>query len=209
MPEIKNIVFDFGGVLIDLDVTRTFNAMSGVLEMDVNKELFHQHKGLFEDYEGGQISTETFLWRFQYMSKKVPNAAEVIRAWNAMIVGWNPEKLKFLNEISQKYNTFLLSNTNEVHLQWIRRDLKNNHNISDFDSRFFKKTYYSHLLRMRKPNAEIFEFVLRDAGIEKSETVFIDDMIENIEVAKNLGLHTILHETNAALSEEYILSNLS
>lgn len=209
MPEIKNIVFDFGGVLIDLDVTRTFKAMSEVLEMEVNKELFHQHKGLFEDYEGGQISTETFLWRFQYMSKKVPDAAAVIKAWNAMIVGWNPEKLEFLNDISKKYNTYLLSNTNEVHLQWIHRDLKNNHNISDFDSKFFKKTYYSHLLRMRKPNAEIFEFILNDAGIEKSETVFIDDMIENIEVAKSLGIHTIHHETNAALSEQYIISHLS
>lgn len=209
MPEIKNIVFDFGGVLIDLDVTRTFKAMSEVLEMEVNKELFLQHKGLFEDYEGGQISTETFLWRFQYMSKKVPDAANVIKAWNAMIVGWNPEKLEFLEDISKKYNTYLLSNTNEVHLQWIHRDLKNNHNISDFDSRFFKKTYYSHLLRMRKPNAEIFEFIVNDAGLEKSETVFIDDMIENIEVAKSLGIFTIHHETNAALSEQYILSHLS
>lgn len=209
MPEIKNIVFDFGGVLIDLDVTRTFKAMSEVLEMEVNKELFLQHKGLFEDYEGGQISTETFLWRFQYMSKKVPDAANVIKAWNAMIVGWNPEKLEFLEDISKKYNTYLLSNTNEVHLQWIHRDLKNNHNISDFDSRFFKKTYYSHLLRMRKPTAEIFEFIVNDAGLEKSETVFIDDMIENIEVAKSLGIFTIHHETNAALSEQYILSHLS
>lgn len=208
MSEIKNIIFDFGGVLIDLDVSRTFIAMSEALEMEVNKTLFLENKKLFDDYESGQISSETFLWRFQYMSKKVPTGSSVIKAWNAMIVGWNPDKLKFLEGISKKYNTYLLSNTNELHLQWIYRDLKNTHNITDFDTQFFKKTYYSHHLRMRKPNADIFEYVLSDANLDKKETVFIDDMIDNIEAAKSLGIKTILHHTNAELSEEIILNSL-
>lgn len=207
MSELKNIIFDFGGVLIDLDVAKTFVALSETLEMEVDAALFQKHQQLFDDFEKGDVSSETFLWRFQYISKKVPPAHEVIKAWNAMLVGWNLDKLKFLEDISKKYNIYLLSNTNEIHLQWIYRDLKNNHQISDFDSRFFKKTYYSHLIRMRKPDVNIFEYILKDAKLLPHETVFIDDMQVNIDAAGKIGLPAIHHKTNDPLSEQYILDH--
>jgi putative hydrolase of the HAD superfamily len=177
--------------------------------MEVNSEVFNENKELFDEYECGLTSSETFLWRFQYISNKVPPASALIKAWNAMILGWNPEKILFIESISKKYNTFLLSNTNELHLQYVYKDLIKNHGITDFDTRFFKKTYYSHKLKMRKPNKDIFQFVLQDAQLNASDTVFIDDLVDNIQTAKELGMHTIHHATNAPLTEEYILSNIS
>lgn len=208
MAKIKNIIFDFGGVLIDLDVNKTYDAMSEVLDMPINAEVLTAHQDVLENYECGLVSTETFLWRFQYISKLVPPAPALIRAWNAMIIGWQQEKLDFLEDIGKKYNTYLLSNTNELHLQKVHKDLKNQHHITDFESRFFKKAYYSHRVKMRKPDKSIFELVLSDAGINASETVFIDDLPSNIKTASSLGLHSILHPTNAPLSEEYILGQI-
>lgn len=197
---IKNIVFDFGGVLLDLDVNRTFEALRQVMGFEGNGHLiYEQHRAIFDDFEMGHTIVENFLWKLQNKSRRVPPVDKLIAAWNAMLLGWNPEKLLLLEELKGQYRTFLLSNTNELHIEWVRRDLKNNHLISDFDSRFFEKTYYSHLVGKRKPDADIFQFVIADTKINPAETLFIDDNAHNIETAAGLGFQTRLHETNAPL----------
>ncbi len=207
---IKNIIFDFGGVLIDLDPSKTFTALAKL--MDVNEKevatIYENHKQLFDDYEGGKIIMENFLWNIQNLCKDVPDVPELLAAWNAMLLGWNKEKINFLEETKKHYKTYLLSNTNEIHINWIRRDLNRNHNITNFENRWFIKAYYSHELKMRKPNHDIFEFVIQDAAVDPKETLFIDDNASNIEAAKQCGLLAHLHETNAQIDLEKIIANL-
>ncbi|HRD06451.1 MAG: HAD family phosphatase [Saprospiraceae bacterium] len=197
---INNIVFDFGGVLLDLDVNRTYEALRQVMGFEGNgHHIYEQHRDIFDSFEMGHTIVENFLWKLQNKSKRVPPVDKLIAAWNAMLLGWNPAKLELLGELKRQYKTFLLSNTNELHIEWVRRDLKNKHQITDFDTRFFEKTYYSHLIGMRKPNVDIFEFIIADANIDPAETLFIDDNVHNIETAADLGFQTRLHETNANL----------
>lgn len=196
----NTLLFDFGGVLLDLDTNRTFAAMKEVMGFEGDAhEIYHKNQELFDAFETGHLIVESFLWKLQHKSKRVPPVEKLISAWNAMLLGWNPEKLALLTELKSRYRTFLLSNTNEIHIEWVRRDLKNKHNITDFDSRFFEKTYYSHLVGKRKPDADIFQFVIADAKINPAETLFIDDNAHNIEAAAKLGFQTRLHETNASL----------
>jgi glucose-1-phosphatase len=195
---IKNIVFDFGGVLLDLEPSKTFEGLVALMgNQNVSaKELYYKHKTLFDGYEKGEIIMENFLWHLQSMCAAVPDAPELLKAWNAMLLGWHPSKLKLLEDVKTKYQIFLLSNTNEIHINWVRRDLKRNHNITDFEKRFFVKAYYSYEINMRKPDAEIFDFVIADSKLDPRETLLIDDNAENIEAARQCGWNVHLHGMN-------------
>ena len=142
---IKNIIFDFGGVLLNLDPELTFSELSEVTGIkmtgtDIPAHIFKVMLG----YEKGEINSETFLWHLQKESTKLtPQPDKLIKAWNAMLLGWNSERFQFLTNLRRDYKVFLLSNTNELHLEWVLRDLKKNHKIIDFDTQFFDKTFYS------------------------------------------------------------------
>lgn len=198
---LDTIIFDFGGVLLDLDVSRTYEALQLLLGFEGDPySIYEENKDLFDSFETGHTIVENFLWNLQHRSQKVPPVDKVISAWNAMLLGWNPIKLQLLNSLQHKYRLFLLSNTNEIHINWVHRDLHCNHGIVDFENKFFEKVYYSHKLGMRKPNADIFEFVINDAGINPSRALFIDDNAHNIEVARKIGFQTQLHVTNGELN---------
>ena len=194
--KIQNIVFDFGGVLLDLDYTQTHDAMRKILGFEFIPATFAAETTKFlNEYEIGKINTETFIWNLQRLAKKeVPIGQDVIKAWNAMLLGWQPAKFDFLLSLHKKYKTYLLSNTNELHLTWVLNDLKKHHNIVDFDATFFDKTYYSHLIGMRKPDSQIFEFVTQDAGLDPEETLFIDDLEVNTLAAKVPGWNVYQHD---------------
>ncbi|MBK8886343.1 MAG: HAD family phosphatase [Saprospiraceae bacterium] len=194
--KIQNIVFDFGGVLLDLDYTKTHDAMSKLLGFEFMPATFAPETTKFlNEYEIGKINTETFIWNLQRLAKKeVPIGQDVIKAWNAMLLGWQPAKFDFLLSLRKKYKTYLLSNTNELHLTWVLIDLKKQHHISDFDTTYFEKTYYSHLIGMRKPDSQIFEFVTQDARLDPAETLFIDDLEVNTLAAKVPGWKVYQHD---------------
>jgi FMN phosphatase YigB (HAD superfamily) len=195
------IIFDFGGVLLDLNIEKSYEELSllvdiNPLETDI---LVSKMYDSFEALETGSISGETFIWRIQNLTNKQVDPVKVIHAWNAMLLGWNPAKLDFLYKIKEKYPIYLLSNTNEIHMQWVHKDLKENHRIDDFNTTFFKKAYYSHLIKLRKPDVEAYKFVLKDAGLDPSKTLFIDDNYNNILGAHEAGLKVHHHVTNESL----------
>ena len=202
---IKNIIFDFGGVLLDLDYEKTYSQLTEV--MGVKMSGAHIPAQIFKvmlGYEKGEINTETFLWNLQKESTKLtPHPDKLIKAWNAMLLGWNADRFEFLLDLQEKeYRVFLLSNTNELHLEWVYRDLKTNHKITNFDTRFFDGTFYSHKMHLRKPEIDIYDRVIAEAELDPKESLFIDDNLDNIAAAKLAGLHAIHHDPKTEIIDQ-------
>lgn len=193
---IENIIFDFGGVLLNLDYSKTYQALSKVLEVEIEDttSLGAAMEDVFNDFERGNISEETFLWNLQRLNNKTPNPRALIDAWNAMLLGWNPARFEMLKRLNKKYKVYLLSNTNSLHIDWVHKDLKNNHNTISFEVEYFDKAYYSHLIHMRKPDHEIYRYVIDDAAINPQKTIFIDDNLSNIQAANECDLIGIHHD---------------
>ena len=193
---IKNIIFDMGGVLLDVDVNLTYKKLGEVmgLNIDSNRIPAHIYK-LILGYEKGEINTETFLWNLQKESSNLtPQPNKLIKAWNAMLIGWKSERFNFLQKLKKSYNLYLLSNSNDLHLEWIHKDLKKVHGISDFDTKFFNQTFYSHLRKMRKPENQMFRKMIELTEINPAESLFIDNSKENVSKAREVGLNAVLHD---------------
>lgn len=199
---IANIVFDFGGVLLDLEIKRTMDQLSEVMGIDFHKDIPDELMEMMKSYEMGQITRESFLWNMQHFSvHKNLLPKELIDAWNAMLLGWSGDKFSFLLNLRKQYKVYLLSNTNELHLEWVYKDLKENHNIHSFESTFFDSCHYSHIVGDRKPNISIFKNLIRLEKINPQETLFIDDTPENVIAAREAGLTAVHHVTNEDITK--------
>ena len=195
---VKNILFDLGGVLFHIDYQRTIDAFKKLGITDFEKHFTqHQQNDLFDAFETGKISPAVFVKTLQ---KSLPDCSdkEIINAWNAMLIGLPQEYLKFLEDLGKKYRLFLLSNANEIHIQFVNEYLQKNLNIPSINQ-FFEKAYYSQEIGMRKPHKSTFEWVLNDANILAEETLFIEDTAQHIGGAKQAGLKTHHLESNSAI----------
>ena len=190
MNAIKNIIFDLGNVLLNIDYNKTKEAFQNLGFTDFEKMYsLSKANNFFDDLETGHITEQAF---YEYMinaSEGKTSKDEVKDAWNAMLLDFRDESMSFLNELCQHKTIFLLSNTNTIHKQAFEESLKMQTGAPSLDS-FFSKAYYSCNVGMRKPNDDIFRFVLQDAGIAPAETLFIDDLHGNIETANKLGIKT-------------------
>lgn len=186
----KNIIFDLGGVLLNIDYPLATSAFS-LLGLDNFDKLFSQaHQlRLFDLYEKGQVSSEDFRNHIKTCFNTPMDDAAIDKAWNTMLLDFPLPRLRMLEQVQKTNRTFLLSNTNEIHMQFINRYLKNDFGIADL-SGHFEKVYLSFEVGMRKPDAEIFEMVLSENKLEPNETLFIDDSIQHLEGAKKLGIRT-------------------
>jgi glucose-1-phosphatase len=192
VTKIKNIIFDLGNVIIDLDIPRTRQEMERLMRHpDKMSSVFDEIEKAIQVYEIGDLSDELFINTMIKHAHPHVYAQQVIRAWNAMLIDIPIERLQFLNELREAgFKTFLLSNTNNIHLDWVNKYMMKNYDQPSLDS-YFEKSYYSHRIRRRKPDLNCFEYVLADAEINAEESLFIDDLFANIEGAKKAGLHTI------------------
>ncbi len=193
MQKIKNIILDYGNVIFMIDFLKAQEAFTSLGIKNV--EDFFGHKGhisLFDAFETGEISAKAFRDGIREFSK-VPTLTDqqIDDAWNSLLIGVPQGNHELLLELKQKYRLFLLSNNNEIHYDWIMRYLKQEYDLDD-NSSFFEKDYYSHLMKMRKPNANIFQYVLDTHALDPSETLFIDDSPQHLKTAAEVGLHTRL-----------------
>lgn len=207
MNKIKNIIFDYGNVIFMIDFKRTQHTFT---ELGIkNIERFFAHTGhdpLFDEFEQGNISAAEFRDGVRRITERPGLTDDQIdNAWNTLLIGVPPVNHEILLKAKKRYRTFLLSNTNEIHYKWIMNYLKEELHISS-NSVFFEKDYYSHLLKMRKPNADIFEFVLLENNLVASETLFIDDSPQHIKTAAALGLQTHLLTSEETL-ESFMYSS--
>lgn len=202
---IKNIIFDFGNVLLDIDIPRTFDSLAHHLGEDYRQKLakIYPKGNLFDDFEVGGIKEDFFLETLKSVADTPLSIRTLREAWNAMLLCIAPQRLEMLLRLRQNYRVFLLSNTNETHLEWVDGYLRQvfSFDIQYFNTTFFEKAYYSHEIGLRKPNANIYEFVMQDAQILPHETLFIDDNADNIVMAKQLGWQTILLPIRAEIVE--------
>jgi putative hydrolase of the HAD superfamily len=192
MPAFKNILFDLGDVLIDIDFQKVKSAFEnlGITEFDKQFSQFTA-SSLFENLETGKISETAFYTAIQQQSTIPLADIDIKNAWNAILLDFRAESMKRLQELKQTHRLFLLSNTNAIHLTEVNNILQKQLGINNLDV-FFEKAYYSHVVGLRKPYRQVFDFVLKDAGIVASETMFIDDTPPNIETAGQLGFSTHL-----------------
>lgn len=181
---IKNIIFDFGDVFINLDKEATYRELYRLGVEEISEKMIQ----VYYDYEKGLISTDDFVDYFH--NEFAIEKEDLVKAWNAILLDFPLKRLDFLKELtaSNKYRLFLLSNTNDMHISWIQKDWG-----MDLYNEFkncFEQFYLSHEIQMRKPNTDIYEFVLEENNLVPSETIFIDDTLENTETAEKLGIKT-------------------
>lgn len=189
---IKNLIFDLGGVILDLSVERTLQSFADIsgLKKERVKELFISSKG-FLDYEKGEIGDEEFrsFVRELYSVQVDDKALDV--SWNAMLLGIPQHKLDLLISLKAKFNVYLLSNTNNIHLNYINDQIMTPVFGEPSLDRYFHKAYYSHYMKKRKPDANIYEQVLDENNLKPHETLFLDDNADNIAGANALGIRTV------------------
>jgi len=192
MEKIKNIIFDLGGIFIDIDYHATEKAF---VELGVANfsDYYNQHtaNSLFEDLETGKVSPTEFYERFRQDTGVALTDQQIRDAWNGMLGRFPVERLNWLEEIGFRYNIYLYSNTNTIHYDAFQKIYQECTGKENFDD-YFIKAHYSHDLGMRKPYPESFRKLLAIENLVAEETLFIDDSFKNIEGAKQVGLQTIL-----------------
>ena len=201
LKSIKNIIFDLGGVIINIEPQKTYDAflqLSGNILNQNNDSL--DSIELFSQYERGVISTSEFIKNIQH--QYCPNASpkEIIDAWNAILLDIPQERNDLLLQLKSKYNTFLLSNTNELHRLEIDKQVQDNFSLNGLNA-YFQKAYFSYEMKLQKPEDEIFLQILKEQNILPEETLFIDDTPKHLNTANRLGIKTF-----KATSEENINS---
>lgn len=188
---IKYIIFDLGGVILNIDFNKAAKSFKD-LGLDDFEALYSKatQSKLFDRLEKGLISAQEFRSELSELSGLELSDEQIDDAWNSLILDFPPARLNLLRELRKNYKLFLLSNTNIIHADFYNNDLRQNHHIDGLES-LFDKVYYSHEIALRKPDMEAFKYVLNDQKIPAEHTLFIDDALPNILAANQLGLNTL------------------
>jgi riboflavin kinase/FMN adenylyltransferase len=184
---IKNIVFDFGGVLVDLNQQACMDAFAALGIPQVSEYMsLYGHNGPFGDIEKGSINVDDFRNQIRTLFKVPVTDEQIDNAWNAFLLNIPEKKMHMVHELAKKYRVFLLSNTNPIHIQ----KLQNFENAGYPVKECFEKLYLSFEIGLIKPERAIFDYMVKDAGIKPEETLFIDDGPANCRTASELGMKT-------------------
>lgn len=196
VEKIKNIIFDFGGVICNIDVTLTERAFQNLgLQRFDKKKAVTDTVGLFEQFETGRISPDDFRDKIRsHFGFALPNAV-IDEAWNALLLDIPPERITILECLRKNYRIFLLSNSNKIHYDHYVKDFRVKFGFQDFDA-LFEKAWFSFNIGLKKPDPAIFRFVMQHSGLQPEETLFIDDTLIHVESAQLTGIHA--HHLNLA-----------
>jgi putative hydrolase of the HAD superfamily len=180
---IKTLLFDFGDVFLNLDKQATLKELQNLGLNEFSSEMIQHNK----NYEVGKISSEEFVDFYLQQLPKV-SSEEIIKGWNSILLDLPQHRLEFLQQLKREgnYELILLSNTNDLHISWVREQIE----TYEVFKNCFDAFYLSHEINFRKPNANIYEFVLQTHQLNPEEVLFIDDTKDNTDAAKSLGIHT-------------------
>lgn len=198
--ELEAIIFDLGGVILDIDYQKTIDAFE-LLGFKNFRDQYSKMKqsGLFDALETGQINEDEFLIR---VKNEIPSADDfqIIKAWNALLKDFSPSRIEVLKALNPHVRLFLLSNTNEIHVKAFSESLKIQVGISSLDD-LFEGVYLSHKIGMRKPDQAPFLHILNKHDLKPDNVLFIDDSPQHVATAKSLGLHTIHLEAPTTIED--------
>jgi len=199
---INNLIFDLGGVILNIAPGKTVQKMKQ-LGIENFEKLYSQLKQneTFDLLEKGKISEDQFIEAILNGVNEPIEKEKIIDAWNELLLDFPQEHIELLDELnkSERFRTFLLSNTNSIHKKVYNQDLFNRFSKRLED--LFETAYFSHEIAMRKPDAEIFQYVLERENLEPSETLFIDDSPDNIAAASALGINTFHIKNGSSITD--------
>lgn len=198
---IEAIAFDIGDVLVDISYEHTVSRFQSLSDLDFQHVLGYSNQvELFNQYERGELTTTDFVAQLKKHLRDDVSEEQILTAWNSMLVHFPPQKIDLLKRLKSQYRLFALSNINELHVNEVNRRVNLMYGVSPFSS-FFEEAIYSNEVGMRKPETRIYDYLIKKANTAPSAILFIDDKLENIEAAKNLGISTIhLTDRNKLLS---------
>ena len=186
---IKNIIFDLGGVLLNLDFYLTKQAFTklGVNNFD-NYYTKAQQRSLFDLFETGKLTEQEFCSQLREVANINMPDAQIVNAWNAMLLDFPSARKKLLLTLRKHFNISLLSNTNETHIRAFNKIIQKDINESSLTS-LFESCFFSNEIGLRKPDSEAFQLVLEKSTYNPSETLFLDDSIQHVQGARKCGIH--------------------
>ena len=199
---IKNIVFDLGGVLVDLDFKAAINGLQKAGFANVKEQLqSFDREGIFQKFELGEMTAEEFRTAIRENSTVTLTDEEIDALWNAMLLEIPREKLELILDLRGKYMVYLLSNTNSIHWDYVCKNAFNYRGFRVND--YFEETFLSYEMHLAKPNKAIYEKVLQDANLLPEETLFIDDSEANCKAAEEVGIHAHHYHIGDDLSKVF------
>ena len=204
---IKNIIFDLGGVILNLDQERTIRAFK---KLGADLDELNSQSTVFKDFETGKVDDAYFIHYLKTVLKGNVESEQIIRTWNAMLLDMPKQRVELIQSLKGKYRLFLFSNTNTIHMNEIFSFTDKILGKGVFTG-LFEKMYLSYEMGLRKPNPDSFHALMKDADLKGFETVFIDDSKINLKGAMEAGLHTIWAKEpfdNWALKEIQSIKNL-
>lgn len=199
--KFSSIIFDFGNVLLDLDLSRSVQEMEQLLGLSY--DAYHQEMpSFFQDFERGSISEREFYDTLKEWSGRDFGIMEFRAAWNSMLGQVPANKIELLMELKRKgYALYLFSNTNETHLDGVKISMGGE--AFRYFETLFDQCFYSCRIGHRKPDEEAFRYVLYQAGLESGNTLFVDDGVMHVEGARRVGLEAVLYIPGSDLTEHF------
>ena len=204
MATTKNLIFDLGNVLYDIDFLKMYNAFDalGIPHFE-NHFTLNKLDQIFYDLEIGLINEDQFCEGFNNLYSLKLTKGQIIGAWNALLVGYRKESIDWVKANNGKYATFLYSNTNQIHYD---------HFIPQFAQEIggnfedlFKTPYFSHKMGQRKPDPASFQFILDKEGLIAAETLFIDDNEPNVIAAASIGMQVLYLQLGMRVENDLII----
>lgn len=204
---IKNLIFDLGNVLYDIDFKKMNDGFTsiGIKDIETHFTLNQSHQ-LFLDLEMGFVNEQTFFDGFRALSNLPLTNDQITIAWNSLLVGFRKSSIQWVKDNNKTYPTFLYSNTNQIHCDHFIPEFEREVADYPFES-LFQTPYYSHKMGMRKPDPFSFTHILEKEGLVAGETLFVDDNEPNILAAASVGLK-VLHLKPSMMLENEIQAYL-
>jgi len=189
---IKNILFDLGGVIIDLHIYKTRSAFEEMGMPDTSNWFIASNQAtLLNGYETGNLTTEQFIEGINAEIGLKISEGDFYAAWTTMLGKVKEPRIHMLKGLREKYRVYALSNINAMHAHACHEILQRDHDIFSFHE-IFDLVFYSHEIGARKPDPEAWLKVIERTGLIPEETLYVDDNSDNIETARKLGFHAEL-----------------
>lgn len=206
-PEfVKNIIFDFGGVICNIDIGLTKSMFKRLGKSTFNTSYsVSEQENLFRKFERGSLTPQEFRNILKQQFPGPVTDAQIDEAWNAMLLDIPEPRIRLIEKLAKQYRIFILSNSNEIHYTKYLYDFQRRFGYSGFDA-LFEKAYFSFQIHLQKPGKEIFEYALNDSSLLPQETLFIDDSLQHIETAGSLGIltHHLLIEQGEQITDLFV-----